>query len=68
MTGGTKGGVQRACSLRPRCVGEVDLKTVTHIYLSISMTSEEKALSVCRTVCKSVYTFLGYILKFDTRW
>jgi hypothetical protein len=32
MTGGTKGGAQRASSLRPRCVGEVDPKTATHIY------------------------------------
>jgi hypothetical protein len=32
MTGGTKGGAQRASSLRPRCVGEVYPETVTHIY------------------------------------
>jgi hypothetical protein len=34
MTGGTKGGPQRASSLRPRCVGEVDPETATRIYLS----------------------------------
>jgi hypothetical protein len=28
------GGAQRASSLRPRCVGEVDPETATHIYLS----------------------------------
>jgi hypothetical protein len=33
MTSGTKGGAQRASSLRPRCVGEVDPETATHIYL-----------------------------------
>jgi hypothetical protein len=33
MTDGTKGSAQRASSLRPRCVGEVDPETVTHIYL-----------------------------------
>jgi hypothetical protein len=36
MTGGTKGGAQRASSLRPRCIEEVDPKTVPHIYLSNS--------------------------------
>jgi hypothetical protein len=35
MTDGTKGGAQRANSLRPRCFGEVDPETATHIYLSI---------------------------------
>jgi hypothetical protein len=34
MMGGTKGGAQRTSSLRPRCVGEVDPETMTHIYLS----------------------------------
>jgi hypothetical protein len=34
MTDGTKGGAQRASSLRPRCFGVVDPETVTHIYLS----------------------------------
>jgi hypothetical protein len=34
MTEGTKGGAQRASNLRPRCFGEVDPETVTHIYLS----------------------------------
>jgi hypothetical protein len=34
MTGGTKGGAQRASSLRPRCFGEVDTETATHICLS----------------------------------
>jgi hypothetical protein len=33
MTGGTKGGAQRASSLKPRCIGEVDPETVIHIYL-----------------------------------
>jgi hypothetical protein len=33
MTGGTKGGAQRARSLRPRCFGVVDPETVTPIYL-----------------------------------
>jgi hypothetical protein len=33
MTGETKGGAQRASSVRPRCVGEVDPETATHIYL-----------------------------------
>jgi hypothetical protein len=35
MAGGTEGGAQRASSLRPRCVGEVDPETATHICLSI---------------------------------
>jgi hypothetical protein len=35
MTGGTKGFAQRASSLRPRCVGEVDPGTVTHIIIII---------------------------------
>jgi hypothetical protein len=35
MTDGTKGGAQRASSLRPRCVGEVDPGTTTHIYLYV---------------------------------
>jgi hypothetical protein len=35
MTGGTKGGAQRASSLKPRCVREVNPETATHIYLSI---------------------------------
>jgi hypothetical protein len=35
MTDGTKGGAQRASSLRPRCFREVDPETMTHIYLSI---------------------------------
>jgi hypothetical protein len=35
MTDRTKGGAQRASSLRPKCIGEVDPKTMTHIYLSI---------------------------------
>jgi hypothetical protein len=35
MTGGTNGGAQGASSWRPRCVGEVDPETATHIYLSI---------------------------------
>jgi hypothetical protein len=35
MTGGTKGGAQRASSLRPRCVGEIDPKTATQIYLKV---------------------------------
>jgi hypothetical protein len=34
MTDGTKGGAQRASSLRPRCIGEVDPETATHIYLT----------------------------------
>jgi hypothetical protein len=34
MTDGTKGGAQRASSLRPRCFGELDSETATHIYLS----------------------------------
>jgi hypothetical protein len=34
MTDGTKGGAQRARSLRSRCVGEVDPETSTHIYHS----------------------------------
>jgi hypothetical protein len=38
MMGGTKGGAQRASSLRPRCVGEVDPETTTHIYLSIYLS------------------------------
>jgi hypothetical protein len=33
MMDGTKGGAQRANSLRPRCVGEVDPETATHIYV-----------------------------------
>jgi hypothetical protein len=39
MTGGTKGGAQRASSLRPTCVGDVDPETVTHIYLMLLGTS-----------------------------
>jgi hypothetical protein len=40
MTGGTKGGAQRASSLRPRCVGEVDPETATlSIYLSIYLST-----------------------------
>jgi hypothetical protein len=35
MTDGTKDGAQRARSLRPRCFGEVDPETATHIYLPI---------------------------------
>jgi hypothetical protein len=35
MTGGTKGGAQRASSLRPRRVGEVHPETATHIYIYI---------------------------------
>jgi hypothetical protein len=38
MTGGTKGGAQRARSLRPRCFGEVDPETATPIYLSIYLS------------------------------
>jgi hypothetical protein len=38
MTGGTKGGAQRASGLRPRCVGEVDLETATHIYLDQTLS------------------------------
>jgi hypothetical protein len=37
MTGGTEGGEQRASSVRPRCIGEVDPETMTHIYLSSPM-------------------------------
>jgi hypothetical protein len=33
MTYGTKGGAQRASSLRPRCFGEADPETATHIYI-----------------------------------
>jgi hypothetical protein len=33
-----------------------------------SMPSEEKALSLCRAVCKNVCTLLGSMLKSDTRW
>jgi hypothetical protein len=36
MTDGTKGGAQRAHSLRPRCFGVEDPKTTTHIYLPLS--------------------------------
>jgi hypothetical protein len=42
MTGGTEGGAQRANSLRPRCVWEVDLETATRIYLRGS-SSDTKA-------------------------
>jgi hypothetical protein len=38
MMDGTKGGAQRASSLRPRCVGEVDPEIATHIYLSIYLS------------------------------
>jgi hypothetical protein len=38
MKGGTKGGAQRASSLRPRCVGEVNPETATHIYISIYLS------------------------------
>jgi hypothetical protein len=34
MTGGTKGSAQWAISVRPRCIGEVDPETATHIYES----------------------------------
>jgi hypothetical protein len=34
MTGGTKGGAQRAISLRPRCIREADPRIATHIYLT----------------------------------
>jgi hypothetical protein len=34
MTDGTNGGAQRAHSLRPRCVREVDPETTTHICLT----------------------------------
>jgi hypothetical protein len=38
MTDGTKGGAQRASSLRPRCFGEVDPETATHFFLSIYLS------------------------------
>jgi hypothetical protein len=41
ITDGTKGGAQRASSLRPRCFGEVDLETATHIYLYLSPPSPD---------------------------
>jgi hypothetical protein len=39
MTGGTKGGAQRACNLRPRCFREVDPETTTHIHLPQNVTN-----------------------------
>jgi hypothetical protein len=33
MTDGTNGGAQGACSLKPRCFGEVDPEPATRIYL-----------------------------------
>jgi hypothetical protein len=39
MMGRIKGGAQRASSLRPRCVREVDPETATHIYLSMRRLS-----------------------------
>jgi hypothetical protein len=39
MTDGTKGGAQRARSLWPRCFGDVDSETATHICLSVSQQS-----------------------------
>jgi hypothetical protein len=48
MIGGTKGGAQRASSLRPRCVGEVDPKTMTHINQSINQ-------SICLSIYLSIY-------------
>jgi hypothetical protein len=41
MMGRTKGGAQRASSLRPRCIREVDPETATHIYLSEEETEME---------------------------
>jgi hypothetical protein len=58
MTDGAKGGAQRARSLRPRCVGEVDPKTATHIYLSIYLSNQlilaEVSVDVC--ICYSIIT------------
>jgi hypothetical protein len=38
MTGGTKGGAQRARSLRLRCFGVINPETATPIYLSIYLS------------------------------
>jgi hypothetical protein len=46
MTGGTKGGAQRASTLRPRCVGEVDPHTATHAYLTRCNTQTICALQM----------------------
>jgi hypothetical protein len=35
MMDGTKDSAQRARSLRPRCIGEVDPETATHNYLYV---------------------------------
>jgi hypothetical protein len=44
MVDGTKGGAQRASSLRSRCVGEVDPETATHICLSSTEVKERAEL------------------------
>jgi hypothetical protein len=55
MTDGTKGGAQRARSLRPRCFGVVDLETATQIYLSVCLSIR---LSVCLSIYLSIYLFI----------
>jgi hypothetical protein len=37
MMDGTKGGAQRASSLRPRCFREINPETAAHIYLSMQV-------------------------------
>jgi hypothetical protein len=46
MTGGNKGGAQRASSLRPRCVGEVDPETATHMYLPMPTYYYEYSIEI----------------------
>jgi hypothetical protein len=47
MTAGTKGGAQRASSLRPRCFREVDPETATHVCLSICGWSVLNLVVIC---------------------
>jgi hypothetical protein len=58
MMDGTKGGEQRAHSLRPRCYREVDPETVAHIYLFIYLS-----MSIFTTYvgCTSILTLTNPI-------
>jgi hypothetical protein len=56
MTDGSKGGAQRVSSLRPRCFGEVDPDTASHIYLSIYPSIYLSSINL--SIFLSVYLYI----------
>jgi hypothetical protein len=63
MTGGTKGGAQRARSLRPRCFGVVDPETATPVYLSIYLPLRMMTTTTNR-LSRERYKLLSFSIVF----